>query len=59
MWREASAVPFGPARRPRSHLAGSYLRRKFAPVEVDPIETVRGVGYRYQPRLIGAAGRTG
>ena len=37
----------------------SYLRRKFARVEVDPIETVRGVGYRYQPRLVGPAERTG
>ena len=30
----------------------SYLRRRFAPAEVDPIETVRGVGYRYRPRRI-------
>jgi DNA-binding response OmpR family regulator len=30
----------------------SYLRRRFAPAEVDPIETVRGVGYRYRPRQI-------
>jgi DNA-binding response OmpR family regulator len=30
----------------------SYLRRRFAPAEVDPIETVRGVGYRYHPRRI-------
>lgn len=31
----------------------SYLRRKLNEVAgVDPIETVRGVGYRYRPRLI-------
>jgi DNA-binding response OmpR family regulator len=30
----------------------SYLRRRFASAEVDPIETVRGVGYRYRPRQI-------
>lgn len=30
----------------------SYLRRRFAPAEVDPIETVRGIGYRYRPRRI-------
>jgi DNA-binding response OmpR family regulator len=30
----------------------SYLRRKFAPAGVDPIETVRGVGYRYSPRRL-------
>jgi DNA-binding response OmpR family regulator len=30
----------------------SYLRRRFAPTGVDPIETVRGVGYRYRPRRI-------
>jgi DNA-binding response OmpR family regulator len=30
----------------------SYLRRKLARVEVDPVETVRGVGYRYAPRRI-------
>jgi DNA-binding response OmpR family regulator len=30
----------------------TYLRRRFAPAEVDPIETVRGVGYRYRPRQI-------
>jgi DNA-binding response OmpR family regulator len=28
----------------------SYLRRKLAVVGVDPVETVRGVGYRYSPR---------
>lgn len=31
----------------------SYLRRKIGHVAaVDPVETVRGVGYRYRPRLI-------
>jgi len=34
----------------------SYLRRRFAPSGVDPIETVRGVGYRYRPRLTASAG---
>lgn len=30
----------------------SYLRRKLgAAADVDPVETVRGVGYRYRPRL--------
>ena len=33
----------------------SYLRRRFAPTEVDPIETVRGVGYRFRPRRIEVA----
>jgi two-component system KDP operon response regulator KdpE len=34
----------------------SYLRRKFATVGVDPIDTVRGIGYRYAPkRRLGAA----
>lgn len=28
----------------------SYLRRSFAVAGIDPVETVRGVGYRYQPR---------
>ncbi|HZO06980.1 MAG TPA: response regulator transcription factor [Solirubrobacterales bacterium] len=28
----------------------SYLRRKLGAAGVDPVETVRGVGYRYQPR---------
>lgn len=30
----------------------SYLRRSFAPSGVDPVETVRGIGYRYEPRRI-------
>jgi DNA-binding response OmpR family regulator len=31
----------------------SYLRRKLAgAAQVDPVETVRGVGYRYRPRLV-------
>jgi DNA-binding response OmpR family regulator len=31
----------------------SYLRRKLGDAaQVDPVETVRGVGYRYQPRKI-------
>ena len=30
----------------------SYLRRKLRAVGVDPVETVRGVGYRYEPRRI-------
>ena len=33
----------------------SYLRRRFATADVDPIETVRGVGYRYRPRRLEAA----
>ena len=40
----------------------SYLRRSFAPAGVDPIETVRGVGYAYRPQrsgvgLLGPAGQ--
>ncbi len=31
----------------------SYLRRKLAVAGVDPVETVRGVGYRYSPRRTG------
>lgn len=35
----------------------SYLRRKLSgAANVDPVETVRGVGYRYRPRLIEAEG---
>jgi DNA-binding response OmpR family regulator len=35
----------------------SYLRRKLgAAADVDPVETVRGVGYRYRPRLVKANG---
>jgi DNA-binding response OmpR family regulator len=31
----------------------SYLRRKLGcAADVDPVETVRGVGYRYRPRLL-------
>ena len=31
----------------------SYLRRKLGgAADVDPVETVRGVGYRYRPRLM-------
>jgi DNA-binding response OmpR family regulator len=30
----------------------SYLRRSFAPAEIDPVETVRGIGYRYRPRKL-------
>ncbi len=33
----------------------SYLRRKLGDVaSVDPVETVRGVGYRYRPRVVTA-----
>lgn len=30
----------------------SYLRRKLAAAGIDPVETVRGVGYRYAPRRL-------
>jgi DNA-binding response OmpR family regulator len=31
----------------------SYLRRKLlAAARVDPVETVRGIGYRYRPRRV-------
>ena len=30
----------------------SYLRRKLAPLGIDPVATVRGVGYRYEPRRL-------
>jgi DNA-binding response OmpR family regulator len=30
----------------------SYVRRKLAIVGIDPVETVRGVGYRYAPRRL-------
>jgi DNA-binding response OmpR family regulator len=34
----------------------SYLRRKLgSAADVDPVETVRGVGYRYRPRLLEAS----
>jgi DNA-binding response OmpR family regulator len=32
----------------------SYLRRKLAAAGIDPVETVRGVGYRYAPRRLRA-----
>jgi DNA-binding response OmpR family regulator len=32
----------------------SYLRRKLAIAGIDPVETVRGVGYRYAPRRLEA-----
>lgn len=35
----------------------SYLRRKLGgAADVDPVETVRGVGYRYRPRLVKSNG---
>jgi DNA-binding response OmpR family regulator len=30
----------------------SYLRRSFAAAGIDPVETVRGVGYRYRPQRL-------
>jgi DNA-binding response OmpR family regulator len=30
----------------------SYLRRSFAPTGIDPVETVRGIGYRYRPHRL-------
>jgi DNA-binding response OmpR family regulator len=38
----------------------SYLRRKLGgAADVDPVETVRGVGYRYRPRLVKAPNGNG
>lgn len=38
----------------------SYLRRKLGgAAQVDPVETVRGVGYRYRPRLLNGASGNG
>jgi DNA-binding response OmpR family regulator len=38
----------------------SYLRRKLGgAADVDPVETVRGVGYRYRPRLLNTNGNAG
>jgi DNA-binding response OmpR family regulator len=38
----------------------SYLRRKLGgAADVDPVETVRGVGYRYRPRLVKPANGNG
>jgi DNA-binding response OmpR family regulator len=38
----------------------SYLRRKLGcAADVDPVETVRGVGYRYRPRLVKATNGNG
>ncbi|MBS1883317.1 MAG: response regulator transcription factor [Actinobacteria bacterium] len=38
----------------------SYLRRKLGgAADVDPVETVRGVGYRYRPRLVKEDGSNG
>jgi DNA-binding response OmpR family regulator len=34
----------------------SYLRRKLAVAGIDPVETVRGVGYRYAPHRLQSAG---
>jgi DNA-binding response OmpR family regulator len=36
----------------------SYLRRKLALAGIDPVETVRGVGYRYAPRRLKARDQT-
>jgi DNA-binding response OmpR family regulator len=36
----------------------SYLRRKLSVAGIDPVETVRGVGYRYAPRRLKARGQT-
>jgi DNA-binding response OmpR family regulator len=44
VWRE------GHRDRSEVKLYVSYLRRKLRGVGVEPIETVRGIGYRYQPR---------
>jgi DNA-binding response OmpR family regulator len=36
----------------------SYLRRKLdSAARIDPVETVRGVGYRYQPRRVGGVAK--
>ncbi len=35
----------------------SYLRRKFRPAGIDPIETLHGFGYRYRPSPLAAAPR--
>jgi DNA-binding response OmpR family regulator len=40
----------GDSNRAEVKLYISYLRRKLARVDLDPIESVRGVGYRYAPR---------
>ena len=38
----------------------SYLRRKLGgAADVDPVETVRGVGYRYRPRLVKSTNGSG
>lgn len=38
----------------------SYLRRKLGgAADVDPVETVRGVGYRYRPRLVKSGSGSG
>ena len=38
----------------------SYLRRKLGyAADVDPVETVRGVGYRYRPRLVKSSNGNG
>jgi DNA-binding response OmpR family regulator len=38
----------------------SYLRRKLGgAADVDPVETVRGVGYRYRPRMVKPANGNG
>ncbi len=34
----------------------SYLRRKLRAAGVEPIETVRGIGYRYRPHRVGGTG---
>ncbi len=47
---------WGAGQRDRSEvkLYVSYLRRKLRAACVEPIETVRGVGYRYRPHRVGA-----
>jgi DNA-binding response OmpR family regulator len=51
------SMVWGEGRRDRREvkLYVSYLRRKLRAAGVEPVETVRGIGYRYRPRLAGAA----
>lgn len=51
------ALVWGEGQRDRREvkLYVSYLRRKLRAAGVEPVETVRGIGYRYRPRLAGAA----
>jgi DNA-binding response OmpR family regulator len=49
---EAWHDPFGEEAKVKIYVG--YLRRRFAQFRIDPVETVRGVGYRYRSEALAA-----